>query len=91
MKIVTVREMCDMEEAVSVNGISKALLMENAGKEISAQLLKRYPGSLGKKRICIICGKGNNGGDGLVTARYLLKSGVAADILIFVKEKELSP
>lgn len=51
-------------------GISQTLLMENAGKSVAEVVLNDYP-SLEKERIACFCGKGNNGGDGYVVARYL--------------------
>jgi NAD(P)H-hydrate epimerase len=52
--------------------ISVLILMENAGKAIFTEALKIAKRG---KRIAVLCGKGNNGGDGFVTARHLLASG----------------
>ena len=58
----------DMAEQI---GISKLILMENAGSRLAKIIKKRYLDNKSKK-IMIICGSGNNGGDGLVCARHLL-------------------
>lgn len=57
-------------------GIDTILLMENAGRNVAEECVKRN-----FERIAIFCGTGNNGGDGLVAARILLSYG--KDVLIF--------
>ena len=63
-------------------GIKFSDLMENAGKSASIKIEKKIIPSLKgfNKKILILCGPGNNGGDGLVIAKYLLKSGYKVDI-----------
>ena len=74
MHIVTVEEMRDLEaRAEREYGLTSAILMENAGKS-AAELLarearKRQP--VGGQEFLLLIGPGNNGGDGLVMARYL--------------------
>ncbi len=65
-------------------------LMERAGSGVLAHLLKHYGSPKGKK-IRILCGKGNNGGDGLVVARLLQKKGALVKVLILSSYQELSP
>lgn len=60
-------------------GISTLVLMENAGSAITQEAMRI---SRGRGRIAIFCGKGNNGGDGFVTARHLLTSNVKPDIFL---------
>ncbi|HEC66735.1 MAG TPA: NAD(P)H-hydrate dehydratase [bacterium] len=61
-------------------GVSISELMENAGKGIAHEVVKKY----GKKKsIGILCGLGNNGGDGFSAARYLVKSGVR-DVVVYL-------
>lgn len=48
-------------------------LMERAGQNAAALILRRYPGVC---RVLVLCGPGNNGGDGLVCARFLQESGL---------------
>lgn len=60
--------------------------MENAGKGIAGFLLKKF----GKgKRIGFFCGLGNNGGDGFVAARYLLKNGVNPEVYLVGNSKNI--
>lgn len=67
-------------------GVSSLILMENAGRAATDVLTQL--GVSGKILIC--CGKGNNGGDGLVMARHLTIRKIATQILLFAKPDELS-
>jgi ADP-dependent NAD(P)H-hydrate dehydratase / NAD(P)H-hydrate epimerase len=70
MKILTVAQMQQAERDCAQFGISLAQLMENAGKAVALQMRKLL-GEIQKQRIVVLAGPGNNGGDGLVAARYL--------------------
>ncbi len=59
----------DMAEEI---GISKLVLMENAGLQLANVIQKQYSKNK-SKNILIVCGSGNNGGDGLVCARHLIQ------------------
>jgi hydroxyethylthiazole kinase-like uncharacterized protein yjeF len=62
--------------------IPSMILMENAGIAIMQQLMADFPG-LDKLRVLILCGSGNNGGDGLVLARQLLRhSGAQVSVAV---------
>jgi len=52
------------------SGISADTLMENAGKQVALEV-RKIPGEVFNKNIIVLAGPGNNGGDGLVAARYL--------------------
>jgi NAD(P)H-hydrate epimerase len=72
--------------AVEHFGIPSLVLMENAGRGTAEILL-----ALGVKGpVVICCGKGNNGGDGLVIARYLANHDVEVKVLLFARTEELS-
>ena len=73
--------------AASEFGVDDLVLMENAGRGCSDVLLRN--GVRGPVLIC--CGKGNNGGDGLVMARHLLIRGIASRTLIWGTVEQLSP
>ncbi len=70
MKILTAAQMRDVDRRTAELGIPNIILMENAGHRV-VEFLEREYAPLAKQRIVVICGKGNNGGDGLVVARQL--------------------
>jgi hydroxyethylthiazole kinase-like uncharacterized protein yjeF len=63
-------------------GIPSLQLMENAGVAIAEFLREKFAG-LARRKIVVLCGKGNNGGDGLVVARLLKESGCAPEVFLF--------
>ena len=70
VKIVTANQMRQIEEDCTRIGISVSVLMENAGKAV-AEEVRKILGIIDQRRILILIGPGNNGGDGLVAARHL--------------------
>lgn len=66
-------------------GLPGVVLMENAGREIARFLLSLKP----KGKIVICCGKGNNGGDGYVIARYLANEGFPIEIIVFANNEDV--
>ena len=74
MKIATVEQMRSMDRhAIETLGIPEMILMENAGLAAVA-VLDRETGIAGK-RFVVLCGIGNNGGDGFVVARVIHSRG----------------
>ena len=72
--------------AMEMFGLSGLVLMENAGRGCADWLLNdRVEG-----RVVICCGKGNNGGDGLVIARHLEAAGVEVEVVVFTDPDKLS-
>lgn len=84
MKLVTTAEMRTLEAAAVAAGISERQLMEEAGLAV-AQEAWMLLGSLDGRRIVVLAGPGNNGGDGLVAARHLCDWG--ADVTVWVARK----
>jgi len=70
MKVLTVAEMREVDRRTIELGIPGLVLMENAGCRVVEFLAGRFA-PLSEQRIAVLCGKGNNGGDGLVIARQL--------------------
>src|SRR5882762_8408808 len=60
--------------------------MENAGSAVARFILSDYPNA---QRIGVICGKGNNGGDGFVVARHLADSGRVVRVLLLCSPEDL--
>ena len=81
VKVVTIDEMRRLEEACAGIGIPPGVLMENAGKAVAVKV-KDILGAIKGKGILLLIGPGNNGGDGLVTARFLHDWG--ANILVYL-------
>jgi ADP-dependent NAD(P)H-hydrate dehydratase / NAD(P)H-hydrate epimerase len=87
MKIVSAAEMREIDRVTSERfGVPSLTLMENAGRAVADFVLARYPAA---KRIGIICGKGNNGGDGFVAGRRLREAGREVELLLLAEPSEL--
>jgi len=87
MKIVSAAEMREIDRATSERfALPSITLMENAGSAVARFVLSEYSQ---RERIGVICGKGNNGGDGFVVARKLLQSGCALRVLLLCAPQEL--
>jgi NAD(P)H-hydrate epimerase len=88
-KVVTASEMQAIDRsAIEEFGIPGMVLMENAGLAAASLIHENVPDLL-EKKVVIVCGKGNNGGDGFVIARHLLIDGVQVDILLLGKRQQL--
>jgi len=90
--VVMAEKMKYLDKKASMEyGIPDERLMENAGKAIAEETLRLAKDELGKApaelKISVCCGRGNNGGDGLVSARYLASCGVSARVYM-VEPKE---
>jgi hydroxyethylthiazole kinase-like uncharacterized protein yjeF len=70
MDYLTPEEMREAEKRAAGRGVDAEALMENAGRAVADTIDRRYP-STGRRRVLVVCGTGNNGGDGLVAARHL--------------------
>ena len=62
-------------------GISSLVLMENAGRQVVAAMEAIYT-DLAERHVAVLCGRGNNGGDGFVVARTLAQRGVAVSVFL---------
>ena len=80
MKLYRVEEMKAAEHYADAHGLSYRQMMENAGRAAAELLLQRFGGQ--KKQFAVLCGKGNNGGDGLVVARLLHERGERVQALL---------
>src|SRR5215472_2501437 len=71
MKVLTSAEMREVDRLTIEQGIPGIVLMENAAHRVVEYLAKAHS-PLAERRIVVLCGKGNNGGDGFAVARQLL-------------------
>jgi NAD(P)H-hydrate epimerase len=82
MRILTADQMREADRrTIDDVGIPSLVLMENAGRQVVAAM-ETFFQDLSDRRVAVICGKGNNGGDGFVVARTLHQRGV--DVSVFV-------
>jgi len=87
MEILTSAEMSAADRRTAEQfGVPLAELMENAGRAVAEFCLQRYPAA---ERVLVLCGKGNNGGDGFVAARVLAEAGVDVAVLLLGREDEV--
>jgi ADP-dependent NAD(P)H-hydrate dehydratase / NAD(P)H-hydrate epimerase len=73
MYALTARSMKYMDEYTMSKGIPSCVLMENASRGVVNEITARFPDT--ESRILVLCGPGNNGGDGICVARWLLHLG----------------
>ena len=78
-RIVTAAQMKEIERAGDAHGLPYLQMMENAGLAAYAELQKQFPHP---GRLLVVCGKGNNGGDGFVIARTAAKDGWSVTVLL---------
>ncbi len=87
--VVTAEEMRRIDRrAIEGLGIAGTTLMENAGRGAAQVIADRFSPIAGK-RILVVCGKGNNGGDGFVCARHLTIAGARPQVVLLARSGEL--
>jgi NAD(P)H-hydrate epimerase len=87
MKIVTAAEKREIDRVTSQKfGVTSLALMENAGTAVAQFVISQYPAA---KSVGVICGKGNNGGDGFVAARKLLEAGQEVRLVLLADPADL--
>ena len=85
-KLVTAEIMRQLDKMViEDHGVKSTTLMENAAQKVFEKIVE-YEKDVKGKKITLVCGKGNNGGDGLLVAQHLKNAG--ADITVFVLAKK---
>jgi NAD(P)H-hydrate epimerase len=85
--ILSPAEASALDRASADRGISTAALMENAGREVAGAAV-RLAGATYGRRAVVVCGRGNNGGDGFVAARYLAAWGMGVAVLLLEPDAE---
>ncbi|MCL1864628.1 MAG: NAD(P)H-hydrate dehydratase [Spirochaetes bacterium] len=87
IKVVTSDEMREIDRiSIEEVGIPAAVLMNNAGKSVAEFIMEKF----GDKKISILCGTGNNGGDGFTAAYYLFNKGITPAVYLAGKKDRLS-
>jgi len=89
MRLATPEQISKIENLIETDySISPEILMENAGALAAREIRDSFLPEIQRGRIAILCGPGNNGGDGLVTARHLVNLGFSAvEVFLFDESK----
>jgi ADP-dependent NAD(P)H-hydrate dehydratase / NAD(P)H-hydrate epimerase len=88
IRVLTVAEAQELEREAEARGTSIETLMERAGHAVARAAVDVAGGAYGR-RAAVVCGKGNNGGDGLVAARYLARWGMRPEVLLVPAPEDL--
>ncbi len=88
-KVLTAEQMREVDRLTTERyGIPSILLMENAAHAVARVITEKFGGSVKGKSVLILCGKGNNGGDGAALARQLGLAGAFIDVVLFGRLKD---
>lgn len=85
MRVLDTAQMRDADRrTIEEIGIPSIVLMETAGRAVAGAVEARYA-PLERRRVAVLCGRGNNGGDGLVVARVLGERGAAVTVVLLAR------
>ncbi len=76
MRLYTAQAMREADQRAVALGYPSLLLMDCAGRQTAKQLLRHFRG----RKVAVLCGRGNNGGDGLAAARWLAHWGHVVEV-----------
>jgi len=89
MKLLTAAQMRELDRAAIEDiGVPGIVLMENASRGVFDVIDGEFE-ELEGKRALVVCGKGNNGGDGFAVARHLLNAGAVPDVVLAAKPSDI--
>ena len=89
MRVLTAGQMREADRrTIEELGVPSLVLMENAGREVASAIEQAFPDLVGR-RVAILCGRGNNGGDGFVVARLLHQRGVHVSVFLVGRASEV--
>jgi hydroxyethylthiazole kinase-like uncharacterized protein yjeF len=86
LALLTPREMASADHQAAAGGVSGVDLMGSAGRAVAAAVIARWS----PRATTVLCGPGNNGGDGFVTARHLAAAGWAVRVALLGERDQLS-
>ena len=88
--VLTPEQAAALDAASAERGVSVASLMERAGWEVARVVLDVTEGAYGRRAV-VVCGRGNNAGDGFVAARHLDRAGMRVSVVLVAGGFEGSP
>ena len=88
LPVLTAAETQALDRATEARGTSIEALMERAGFAVARAARREMGGTYGR-RVVVVCGKGNNGGDGLVAARFLARWGAGVTVFLLARPGDL--
>ena len=86
--VLTPAEAVELDRATQARGVAAVDLMERAGRAVARAAADLTGGVYGRRAV-VVCGKGNNGGDGLVAARHLARWGMAVAVVMIEVAEDL--
>jgi NAD(P)H-hydrate epimerase len=86
--VLTPEEAAALDRETQARGVAAADLMERAGRAVARAARELAGGAYGRRAV-VVCGKGNNGGDGLVAARHLARWGLRTTVVLLEDAGEL--
>ncbi len=86
LELLTAEEISRAEQLAAEAGTSTLTMMENAGRGVAEEVVRRYPRG---SRVTVLCGPGNNGGDGFVCARFLRERGYHVRLALLGRPEDL--
>lgn len=88
-KVLTAEEMREVDRLTTEKyGIPPLILMENAAQQAARAIAAKFDNTVADKTVLILCGKGNNGGDGAALGRVLWTLGADVEVCLFGKVEE---
>jgi hydroxyethylthiazole kinase-like uncharacterized protein yjeF len=84
VKITTTEQMREIEKVADAQGLTYATMMENAGRSVAREIQARL--EVKGKKVLVLVGPGNNGGDGLVVARHLHDDGAEVHLYVWKRD-----
>jgi ADP-dependent NAD(P)H-hydrate dehydratase / NAD(P)H-hydrate epimerase len=89
MRVLTAAEMREVDRLTTEGyGVPSLTLMENAGRSVAEFIQTRFK-DVKQRHVTVLCGKGNNGGDGFVAARYLRRMGAHVSVYLIGSARDV--
>jgi hydroxyethylthiazole kinase-like uncharacterized protein yjeF len=89
--VLTAEQMRAVDRAATADfGVPTLLLMENAGRGVAEVVARALGGRVACRRVRVVCGAGNNGGDGFVAARHLALAGAEVSVLLAAAREKIA-